>query len=64
MFKGKLGQIDSILTQTSSVNGVNVYKVVVSAGNVEELKSMGDELRNKMKSGVGVLFSVLMKKSE
>src|SRR3970040_369160 len=62
MLKGKLGQIDSILSQTSSVNGVNVYKSIVSAGNIDELKSMGDELRNKMKSGVGVLFSVIDEK--
>ena len=62
MLKGKLGQIDSILSQTSSVNGVNVYKAVVNAGNADELKSMSDELRNKMKSGVGVLFSVIDEK--
>ena len=62
MLKGKLGQIDSILTQTSAVNGVNVYKSVVIAANGDELKSMGDELRNKMKSGVGVLFSVIDEK--
>ena len=62
MLKGKLGQIDSILLQTLSVNGVNVYKSVVNAGNAEELKSLGDELRNKMKSGVGVLFSIIDEK--
>jgi alanyl-tRNA synthetase len=57
-----LRQIDSILTQYSTVNGVNVYKAVVNAENAEELKSMGDELRNKIKSGVGVLFSVIDEK--
>lgn len=62
MLKGKLGQIDSILSKTSSVNGINVYKSIVNAGNVEELKSMGDELRNKIKSGFGVLFSVIDEK--
>jgi len=44
------------------VNGVTVYKAVVNAGSTDELKSMGDELRNKMKSGVGVLFSVIDEK--
>jgi alanyl-tRNA synthetase len=62
MLKEKLGQIDSILSQPSPVNGVNVYKAVVKAGNIDELKSMGDELRNKMKSGAGVLFSVIGEK--
>ena len=38
MLKGKLGQIDSILSQTSSVNGVNVYKSVVDARNADELE--------------------------
>jgi alanyl-tRNA synthetase len=60
--KEKLEQIDSIIAQSSSVNGINVYKAIVKAENVDELKSMGDELRNKIKSGVGVLFSVIDEK--
>jgi alanyl-tRNA synthetase len=60
--KEKLGQIDSIIAQSSSVNGINVYKSIVKAENVDEIKSMGDELRNKIKSGVGVLFSVIDEK--
>ena len=59
MLKEKLGQVDSILSKSSAVNGVNVYKSIVKAGNVDELKSMGDELRNKIKSGIGVLFGVI-----
>lgn len=62
MLKEKLGQVDSILSQSSVVNGVNVYKAVVTAGNADELKSMGDELRNKIKTGVGVLFAVIDEK--
>jgi alanyl-tRNA synthetase len=61
--KEKLGQIDSILKQTSSTNGINIYKSLVQVGNAEELKIMGDELRNKIKSGVGVLFSVIEEKA-
>src|SRR3990172_6327615 len=60
--KDKLGHVDSVLSQLSLVNGINVYKSVVTVANAEELKSMGDELRNKMKSGVGVLFSVIDEK--
>lgn len=59
MLKEKLGQVDAVLSKPSAVSGINVYKSIVTAGNVDELKSMGDELRNKIKSGVGVLFSVI-----
>jgi len=55
--KEKLGGIDSIITSPAIVNGINVFKGKVSASNMDELKSMGDELREKMKSGVGVLIS-------
>lgn len=62
LLKEKMGQVDTVLNQSSQVNGVNVYKGIVTAANVDELKSMGDELRNKIKSGVGVLFAVIDEK--
>ena len=55
--KEKLGGIDSIASSPVNVNGINLFKGKVSASNMDELKSMGDELREKMKSGVGVLIS-------
>lgn len=55
--KEKLGGIDSIASSPIDVNGIKVFKGKVSASNMDELKSMGDELREKMKSGVGVLIS-------
>ena len=55
--QGKLGQIDSVIKNFSDVNGIKVYKAKVDAENMDELKSFGDELRNKIKNGVGVLFS-------
>lgn len=55
--KEKLVGIDSIISTPVYVNGINVYKGKVDASNMDELKSMGDELREKMKSGVGVLIS-------
>ncbi|MEW6654060.1 MAG: alanine--tRNA ligase, partial [Bacteroidota bacterium] len=55
--KEKLGGIDSIVLSPVEVNGISVFKGKVSASNTDELKSMGDELREKMKSGVGVLIS-------
>ncbi len=55
--KGKLGLIDKVITTPSLINGIKVFKSVISADSMDELKSFGDELRNKMKSGIGVLFS-------
>lgn len=58
----KLGGIDKIAENSEEVNGAAVYKGRVEASNMDELKSMGDELRNKIKSGVGVLISQLDEK--
>jgi alanyl-tRNA synthetase len=55
--KEKLGQLDHILSLHSSERGIKIFKGRVHADNMEELKSFGDELRNKMGSGVGVLIS-------
>ena len=57
--KEKLGGIDTIVNKGIEVKGIKVYKSRVDASNMDELKSMGDELRDKMKSGVGVLISEL-----
>ncbi|MBT8380040.1 MAG: alanine--tRNA ligase, partial [Ignavibacteria bacterium] len=53
----KLGQLDHILSLHSEERGIMIYKGKVHADNMDELKSFGDELRNKIKSGVGVLIS-------
>lgn len=53
----KLGGIDQIISQSEDVSGINVYKGKVQAEGMDELKSLGDELRNKMKSGVGLLIA-------
>jgi alanyl-tRNA synthetase len=55
--KEKLGQLDHILSLHSSEKGIKVFKGRVHADNMDELKSFGDELRNKMGSGVGILIS-------
>ncbi|MBK9097047.1 MAG: alanine--tRNA ligase [bacterium] len=55
--KEKLGQLDHILSLHSEEKGIKVFKGRVHADNMDELKSFGDELRNKMGSGVGVLIS-------
>jgi alanyl-tRNA synthetase len=55
--KMKLGQIDSVVEKPREVEGIKIYKAEVEAANMDELKSLGDELRNKMKNGIGVLFT-------
>lgn len=53
----KLGGIDVIISAPEEVNGIKIFKGKVDVSGMDELKSMGDELRNKMKSGVGFLIS-------
>ena len=60
--KSKLGGIDEIIKFPIEINGFHLFKGKVEATNMEELKSMGDELRNKIKSGVGVLISAIEEK--
>ncbi|MCL5030415.1 MAG: alanine--tRNA ligase [Bacteroidetes bacterium] len=55
--KEKLGQIDSVISKPNEVAGIKIYKAKVNADNMDELKSFGDELRNRIKFGVGVLFT-------
>ena len=53
----KLGGIDDIVSNPEDVGGINLYKGKVEAAGMDELKSMGDDLRNKMKSGIGLLIA-------
>ncbi len=55
--KQKLGQLDSLFSKPIDQDGIHIYKAKVNADNMDELKSFGDELRNKIKHGVGVLFT-------
>ncbi|MBK7104637.1 MAG: alanine--tRNA ligase [Ignavibacteriae bacterium] len=55
--KEKLGGIDSIVNNPFEKNGINIFKGKVDVNNMDELKSMGDELRAKIRNGVGVLIS-------
>jgi len=57
--KEKLGGIESIINNSTNVNGINIFKGRIDVSKMDELKSMGDELRDKMKSGIGVLISEL-----
>ncbi len=56
-FREKLEQLDHILALSSEVKGIKIYKGKVIADSMDELKLFGDELRNRMSSGVGVLVA-------
>ncbi len=55
--KEKLGQVENILKNPGKLDNISIYKGEVDAGNMDELKSFGDELRNRTKESVGVLIS-------
>ena len=61
--QSKLGQLDSVLSNPIDLNGIKIYKAELNAENMDELKSLGDELRNKTKGAVGVLFSKIDNKA-
>jgi alanyl-tRNA synthetase len=51
--------IDGILAQAVDAGGVRLARGRVSAQTMDELKSLGDALRGKLGSGVGVLGAVI-----
>lgn len=55
--KEKLKSLDHILSLYSEVDGIKIYKGKVHVDNLDELKMMGSELRNRAESGVGILVS-------
>lgn len=55
--KENLEQLDHIISIHSEEKGVFIHKGRVHAESMDELKSFGDELRSKIKSGVGVLIA-------
>ena len=61
--QSKLGQLDAVISKPKDLNGIKIYKSEINAENMDELKSFGDELRNKIKGGVGVLISKIDNKA-
>jgi alanyl-tRNA synthetase len=55
----KKGQIFTVLENSSELKGIKIYKAEVSVENNDELKSLGDELREKTKNSIGVLFAII-----
>jgi alanyl-tRNA synthetase len=52
------GEVDDLLNTVQMVKGVQLIAAPVQAANVDELRQMGDLLREKMKSGVAVLAMI------
>jgi len=52
-------EIDSLVSTASVVDGTKVVSAQVNASTMEELKSLGDTLRAKLGTGVGVLASII-----
>ncbi|MFQ5707379.1 MAG: alanine--tRNA ligase [bacterium] len=51
--------LDQLLEKTQEVNGFKVVASQIQSNDTEELKQVGDSLRSKLGSGVGVLASVI-----
>jgi alanyl-tRNA synthetase len=55
--RGGGDQIQGLLADAERVNGARIVAAAVPAGDVKELQALGDALREKLGSGVGVLAS-------
>ena len=55
-------KIDRLVGAGTSVKGINIVSARVNAATMDELKSLGDSLRARLASGVGVLASVIDEK--
>ena len=57
--KSAASDIDALVLKGIALNGFKIVASKVSATDMEALKSIGDTLRSKIGSGVGVLASVI-----
>ena len=58
-----LSEIDSWISEASEIQGVTLVAKIIDSSSVDEMKSIGDALRDKLKSGVGVLGAKIDKKA-
>jgi len=50
-----ISELDSILEQVQSIKGIQVVTSAVHVKTIDELRYLGDRLRERLKSGIGVL---------
>ncbi|MCI0449147.1 MAG: alanine--tRNA ligase [Chlorobi bacterium] len=53
------GYIDELISNSAQINGFKLVSEKVDADNLDELKEIGDKLREKLQSGVGLLYSIV-----
>jgi alanyl-tRNA synthetase len=53
------GSIDELISSAKEVNGIKLITGEFTVDNTDELKELGDKLREKMGSAVGLLYSVI-----
>jgi alanyl-tRNA synthetase len=53
------GSIDELIASAVSIDNIKMVAAKVSASSIDELKNLGDSLRAKLGSGVGLLACVL-----
>ncbi len=51
--------LEQLVAQASTVSGIKLVSARVEASSMNELKNLGDDLRIRLKSGVGLLASVV-----
>jgi alanyl-tRNA synthetase len=56
------GSIDELISSAISIDNIKLIAAKVSSASMDELKSLGDSLRAKLGSGVGVLASIIEEK--
>jgi len=57
--QGAAGAIDALVASGRTVDGIRLVAAKVDAPTADELKSLGDALRVKLDSGVGILASII-----
>jgi alanyl-tRNA synthetase len=60
--KEAASSIDTLVSNGVALNGFKVVSAKIAVADAEELKSIGDTLRSKLSSGVGVLGAVVDEK--
>ncbi|MDP1676736.1 MAG: alanine--tRNA ligase [Bacteroidota bacterium] len=56
------GNIDHLVQSAQAINGFKLVGAKIAANDMESLKSLGDTLRTKLGSGVGLLASIIDEK--
>jgi alanyl-tRNA synthetase len=60
--KSLSGSMDELIATAISIDNIKLVAAKVTIASIDELKSLGDSLRAKLGSGVGVLASILEEK--